>query len=110
MPVESCRAPAAAHRVLGDVGPQVQAAQLIHEVGGVISLVGAEHRCDGAVGAGFECGQRGQALGMAVGLRQAGIREQAGAALHHRDGAGPLLAASRRPFPFIEKVFADAGY
>ena len=24
--------------------------------------------------------------------------------------AGPLLAASRRPFPFIEKVFADAGY
>ena len=27
-----------------------------------------------------------------------------------RDGAGPLLAASRRPFPFIEKVFADAGY
>lgn len=27
-----------------------------------------------------------------------------------RDGAGPLLAASRRPFPFIEKAFADAGY
>jgi putative transposase len=27
-----------------------------------------------------------------------------------RDGAGPLLTASRRPFPFIEKVFADAGY
>jgi putative transposase len=26
------------------------------------------------------------------------------------DGAGPLLAASHRPFPFIEKVFADAGY
>jgi transposase len=27
-----------------------------------------------------------------------------------RDGAGPLLAASRRPFPSVEKVFADAGY
>ncbi len=32
------------------------------------------------------------------------------ASVHDRDGAGPLLAASRRPFPFIEKVFADAGY
>lgn len=30
--------------------------------------------------------------------------------LQDRDGAGPLLAASRRPFPFIKKVFADAGY
>lgn len=27
-----------------------------------------------------------------------------------RDGGGPLLAASRRPFPFIEIVFADSGY
>jgi transposase len=32
------------------------------------------------------------------------------ASVQDRDGAGPLLAASRRPFPFIEKVFADAGY
>lgn len=32
------------------------------------------------------------------------------ASLQDRDGAGPLLAASRRPFPFIAKVFADAGY
>lgn len=31
------------------------------------------------------------------------------ASVQDRDGAGPLLAASRRPFPFIEKVFADAG-
>lgn len=27
-----------------------------------------------------------------------------------RDGAGPLLQASLRPFPFIRKVVADAGY
>jgi putative transposase len=32
------------------------------------------------------------------------------ASVQDRDGAGPLLAAARRPFPFIEKVFADAGY
>ncbi|WP_422679862.1 IS5 family transposase [Chelatococcus albus] len=32
------------------------------------------------------------------------------ASMQDRDGAGLLLAASRRPFPFIEKVFADAGY
>ena len=31
------------------------------------------------------------------------------ASVQDRDAAGPLLAASRRPFPFIEKVFADAG-
>jgi putative transposase len=27
-----------------------------------------------------------------------------------RDGAGPLLRASRRSFPFIERVFADSAY
>jgi transposase len=27
-----------------------------------------------------------------------------------RYGAGPLLQTSRRPFPFIRKVFADTGY
>jgi len=32
------------------------------------------------------------------------------ASIQDRDGAGPLLCASRRPFPFIAKVFADAGY
>jgi transposase len=32
------------------------------------------------------------------------------ASVQDPDGAGPLLATSRRPFPFIEKVFADAGY
>lgn len=32
------------------------------------------------------------------------------ASIQDSDGAGPLLRASRRPFPFIEKVFADAGY
>ena len=30
--------------------------------------------------------------------------------IQDRDGGGPLLQASRRPFPFIEKVFADSGY
>ena len=32
------------------------------------------------------------------------------ASIQDREGAGPLLQASRRPFPFIRKVFADAGY
>jgi transposase len=32
------------------------------------------------------------------------------ASIQDRDGAGPMLKASRRPFPFIRKVFADAGY
>jgi len=30
--------------------------------------------------------------------------------IQDRDGAGPVLKASRRSFPFIELVFADAGY
>ena len=30
--------------------------------------------------------------------------------IQDRDGGGPLLQVSRRPFPFIEKVFADSGY
>jgi putative transposase len=32
------------------------------------------------------------------------------AAIQDRDGAGPVLKASRRSFPFIALVFADAGY
>jgi putative transposase len=32
------------------------------------------------------------------------------ASIQDRDGGGPLLHVSRRPFPFIEKVFADSGY
>jgi putative transposase len=32
------------------------------------------------------------------------------ASIQDRDGAGLLLVASRRRFPFIERVFADAGY
>ena len=31
------------------------------------------------------------------------------ARVQDRDGAGPVLKASRRPFPFIQRVFADAG-
>jgi putative transposase len=32
------------------------------------------------------------------------------ASVQDRDGAGPLLKASRPRFPFIERVFADGGY
>ena len=32
------------------------------------------------------------------------------AAIQDRDGAGSVLKASRRPFPFIEHVWADSGY
>ncbi len=32
------------------------------------------------------------------------------ASIQDRDGGGPLLNASRRSFPFVEKVFADSGY
>jgi putative transposase len=32
------------------------------------------------------------------------------ASIQDRDGGGPLLCASRRVFPFIQRVFADSGY
>jgi transposase len=32
------------------------------------------------------------------------------ASVQDRDGGGPLLCASRRIFPFIQRVFADGGY
>lgn len=32
------------------------------------------------------------------------------ASAQDRDGGGPLLCASRRIFPFIQRVFADGGY
>ena len=32
------------------------------------------------------------------------------ASIQDRDGGGPFLCASRRIFPFIERVFADSGY
>ena len=32
------------------------------------------------------------------------------ASIQDRDGGGPLLRASRRTFPFIQRVFADSGY
>ena len=32
------------------------------------------------------------------------------ASIQDRDGGGPLLQASRRIFPFIQRVFADSGY
>lgn len=32
------------------------------------------------------------------------------AGIQDRGGAGPVLQASRRPFPFVLKVFVDAGY
>jgi len=32
------------------------------------------------------------------------------ASTQDRDGGGPLLRASRRIFPFIQRVFADSGY
>jgi putative transposase len=37
------------------------------------------------------------------------ILEPHPASIQDRDGGGPLLAVSRRPFPFIQKVFADSG-
>ena len=40
--------------------------------------------------------------GLVLEAHQAGVQD--------RDGAGPVLRASRRSFPFIEKVFADGGY
>jgi transposase len=32
------------------------------------------------------------------------------ASIQDRDGGGPLMQASRRIFPFIQRVFADSGY
>ena len=45
------------------------------------------------------------------GHRRAGLKLQAHAAdVQDRDGAGPLLPASRPSWPFVEVAFADAGY
>jgi putative transposase len=38
------------------------------------------------------------------------VIEPHSASIQDRDGGGPLLGASRRAFPFIEKVFADSAY
>lgn len=38
------------------------------------------------------------------------VLEPHAADIQDRDGGGPLLAASRHAFPFIETVFADGGY
>ena len=38
------------------------------------------------------------------------VLEPQPASIQDRDGGGPLLRASRRSFPFIERVFADSGY
>jgi hypothetical protein len=37
------------------------------------------------------------------------ILEPPPASIQDRDGGGPLLRASRRIFPFIQRVFADSG-
>jgi len=38
------------------------------------------------------------------------VLEPHSASIRYRDGGGPLLRASRRIFPFIQRVFADSGY
>jgi transposase len=38
------------------------------------------------------------------------ILEPRPAGIQDRDGGGPLLRASRRIFPFIQRVYADSGY
>jgi Transposase DDE domain len=38
------------------------------------------------------------------------VLEPHSASIQDRDGGGPLLQASRRIFPFIQRVFADSGY
>lgn len=48
------------------------------------------------------CGRSASPSGLVLFAHPASVQD--------RDGAGPLLAASRRTFPFIEKAFADAGY
>jgi putative transposase len=38
------------------------------------------------------------------------VLQLSAASVQDRDGAVPLLQASRRSFPFIERAFADAAY
>ncbi len=38
------------------------------------------------------------------------VLEPHAASIQDREGGGPLLYASRRIFPFIQRVFADSGY
>ena len=58
--------------VLGDMRTHVHGAQFVHEVGGVISFVGAERQRDGAVGARFDHRQAARRSAWpSAGVRQA---------------------------------------
>ena len=66
------------------MGRRVHRAQFIDEVLGVIALVGAERDRPRPVGARLDHVQRRDPLGMAVGLGQTGVDDEAVAVLHQR--------------------------
>ena len=68
--------------VAGDVERDVQGSQLVHEVLGVIPLVGPERDAVRPVGSFLDHGEGRGALGVAVRLRDAAIDDQPVAVLH----------------------------
>src|SRR5215213_5833792 len=68
----------------GHVRGNVDRAQLVDEVLGVIPLVGAERDAPRSVSARLDHVERGDALGVAVGLGEAGVHDQAMPVLHER--------------------------
>ena len=70
--------------VLRHVRRRVHRAQFIDEVLGVVGLVGAERDRPRSIAARLDHVQRRDPLGMAVGLGQAGVDNEAVAVLHQR--------------------------
>ena len=68
--------------VLGDMRRHVHGSQLIHEILGVVALVGSERDAPKPVGSFLDHGKGGGALGLAVRLRHATVDDQPVAVLH----------------------------
>jgi hypothetical protein len=84
---------------LGDVRRRLEPTQAVDERSGVISLIGAD---GDAVPArhGFDQAERGRALGVATGLRQPDLHDQARGVLHQE------MAHEAEP-RFLAKAFAE---
>ena len=73
----------------------------------------SQHMAPDGVGQGYDAGKKikGRKRHALVDNDGRGlVLEAHPASIQDRDGARPLLCASRGSFPFIEKVFADSGY
>ena len=87
----------AAARVLRHVRRRVHRAQFVDEVLGVVALVGAERDRPRPIGARLDHVQRRDPLGVAVGLGQTGVDDEAVAVLHQRMAHEAELGFLARP-------------